>query len=158
MKTVFITECTGISVKDALIFDLSETKINYCTGCWSCWWKTPGICIYKELQDFYRGYVNADKAIFYAKLQEGFVSCKIKSLFDRMIPLFLPYTSFSNGGTFHTPRYPKYPDIEFYYDYDFKNEDDYNIFYDYVHKVFDQFHSQEIKIRHISDLTKGGIL
>lgn len=157
MKTILIKECTDVPIQALHTFDLSETKINDCVGCWSCWWKTPGRCIYKDLEIFYREYVNADKAIFYVKLHEGFISSKLKSLFDRMIPLFLPYTSFSKGGTFHTPRYPKYPDIEFYYDYDFKFEEDYNIFYDYVYKVFEQFHSHEIKILHISHLEKEGI-
>lgn len=158
MKTVLIREFTNnVSNQDAYIFDLSKTRINNCVGCWSCWWKTPGQCIYKDLEDFYRGYVNADKAIFYAKLNEGFISSKMKSLFDRMIPLFLPYTSFRDGGTFHTPRYPKYPNVEFYYDYDFKDEESYRLFYDYVYKVFVQFHSQEIKIFHVSELEKEGI-
>jgi len=81
----------------------------------------------------------------------------MKMLFDRMIPLFLPYTSFHDGGTFHTPRYPKYPNIVFYYDYEFNDEESYKIFYDYVRKVFVQFHSQEIKILHISEIEKEGI-
>jgi len=70
MKTVLINECTDTSIQDAFIFDLSETKINQCIGCWTCWWRTPGKCIYKDLEDFYRAYVNADQAVFYAKLEE----------------------------------------------------------------------------------------
>jgi len=27
---------------------LSEFDINYCSGCYSCWFKTPGICIKKD--------------------------------------------------------------------------------------------------------------
>lgn len=158
MRTIFIRDCTNSSVQGATIFDLQETKINNCIGCWSCWWKTPGVCIYKDLEAFYRGYVNADSAVFCVKLNEGFVSSKMKSLLDRMIPLFLPYTSFRDGGTFHTPRYPKYPNVEFYYDYDFKDEESYKIFYDYVYKVFVQFHSPEIKILHVSELEKEEIL
>lgn len=157
MKTIVIKEFGDYIQPDAVYFDLEKVDIKNCVGCWSCWWKTPGICIHKDLEDYYRAYVNADRAVFYAKLNEGFISSKMKALFDRMIPLFLPYTTFRNGGTYHTPRYPKYPNVEFYYDYDFKDEEDYKIFYNYVHKVFEQFYSQDIKILHISNLSKEGI-
>ncbi|TCL54087.1 hypothetical protein EDD76_1223 [Kineothrix alysoides] len=155
MKLIVIREFGNYTTTDALCFDMEKLNIKNCIGCWTCWWKSPGICIHNDLEDFYRGYVGADKAIFYAKLQEGFISSKMKSLFDRMIPLFLPYTSFRDGGTFHAPRYPQYPNIEFYYDYDFKNEEDLKIFSDYIYKVFKQFYSPEIKVLHISESEKG---
>ncbi len=157
MKQLLINECTDVRRNDVIIFDLAETKINHCIGCWTCWWKTPGKCIYKDLEQFYRAYVNADQAIFCAKLQEGFISSKMKSLFDRMIPLFLPYTIFRNGGTYHSPRYPKYPDVKFYYDYDFEDEESYRIFCDYIYKVFDQFHAKKINILHISESKEGSL-
>ena len=158
MKTLFIRETTDKTWPSATLFDLSEATFNHCIGCWSCWWKTPGVCIHKDLETFYRAYVNADKAVFLAKLQDGFVSCKMKSLFDRMIPLFLPYTTFRNGGTYHVPRYPRYPDVEFYYDFDFKDDADEAIFQDYMTKVFEQFHSKHVKIAPVSRLEKEGML
>ncbi len=157
MSTVMIKECTEVPFSDVFTVDLSQTEVNHCIGCWTCWWRTPGKCIYKDLEFFYRAYVNADQAVFYAKLHEGFVSSKMKALFDRMIPLFLPYTSFSNGGTYHTPRYPKYPNVIFYYDYDFEDEEDYRIFHDYIYKVFNQFHAKEISILNISELRNGSL-
>lgn len=158
MKTVFIRESTDRSLPDASLFDLSEAQFHPCIGCWSCWWKTPGVCIHKDLEDFYRDYVNAGKVVFWAKPQQGFISSQMKSLFDRMIPLFLPYTTFRNGGTYHRPRYPRYPDIEFYYDYDFQDDEDYQIFHAYVYKVFEQFHAWRIKIAPVSDFEKEGVV
>lgn len=43
----------------------------------------------------------------------------MKTLFDRMIPLFMLYTSISTGESMHVMRYDKYPDIEFYYEGEF---------------------------------------
>lgn len=150
MKTLVIREFGDYKVPDAICIDLEKTELKNCVGCWTCWWKTPGVCVYKDLENYYRGYVNADKAIFFAKLESGFVSNRLKTLFDRMIPLVLPYTTFAEGGTWHTPRYPKYPDIVFYYDYDFQDKEDAGIFHDYIQRVFTQFYSKEICIRHIS--------
>ena len=151
MKTVLISECSDYNIPHTALLDLSTIKVKGCTGCWTCWWKTPGKCIQHDLDDFYRSYLNSDKAIFIAKLENGFISGNMKSLFDRMIPHFLPYCAFANGGTMHMPRYKKYPDIEFYYDYQFENQDVYNIFFDYINKVFTQFYSKNILIKNVSD-------
>ncbi len=29
---------------DVQLFSLNKMNLHYCTGCWSCWWKTPGRC------------------------------------------------------------------------------------------------------------------
>ena len=107
MNTLMIREFGDFRIPDSNCFDLTKINIADCIGCWTCWWKTPGICIHEDLADFYRSYINADKVIIFAKLENGFVSSKLKTLLDRMIPLFLPYTIFEKGGTWHVPRYPK---------------------------------------------------
>ena len=90
MNTLMIREFGDFRIPDSNCFDLTKTNIADCIGCWTCWWKTPGICIHEDLADFYRSYINADKVIIFAKLENGFVSSKLKTLLDRMIPLFLP--------------------------------------------------------------------
>lgn len=66
MKTIVIKETTDISLKNAFTFNLAELKISHCVGCWTCWWKTPGRCIYQDLNEFYHEYITAEKAIFFA--------------------------------------------------------------------------------------------
>lgn len=147
MKTVIIKECAGVNVPEVATLDLGQTAVQDCTGCWTCWWKTPGRCIYKDLDAFYREYVTADKAIYFAKVTKGFVSGNIKTLFDRMIPLYLPYVTYSTGESMHDPRYEKYPDVEFYYDGDFDTEEGQQIFEDYIKRVFYQFHSENFVVK-----------
>lgn len=150
MKTLVIKEFGNFTVPGADYLDLSKADHKNCIGCWTCWWKTPGICIYKDLEGFYRNYVNADRAIIFAKLEHGFVSARLKTLLDRMIPIVLPYTVIQKGGSWHRPRYPKYPDIEFYYDSEFADEEESELLRDYIQKVFEQFHSKKINIRPVS--------
>lgn len=114
MKTFIIKEFDNFEIGNSRCYNLNQKELRNCVGCWTCWWKTPGICVFNDMEDFYRGYVNADKVIIFAKLEHGFVTSKMKTLLDRMIPMFLPYR-----GTWHTPRYPKYPDVTFYHDYNF---------------------------------------
>ena len=157
MNTLMIREFGDFRIPDSNCFDLTKTNIADCIGCWTCWWKTPGICIHEDLADFYRSYINADKVIIFAKLENGFVSSKLKTLLDCMIPLFLPYTIFEKGGTWHVPRYPKYPAIEFYFNYEFEEEADAHILHDYIHKVIEQFHSKEICIGHVSQFQEASL-
>ncbi|MGL5347254.1 MAG: hypothetical protein ACRDA3_07875 [Peptostreptococcaceae bacterium] len=154
MRTVIINECNSELNKSDILLDLSEQDPSECSGCWTCWWTTPGRCVFKDLDEFYRGYINSDKAIFFAKVSQGFVSGKLKTLFDRMIPLFMPYTSVSSGESMHLTRYDRYPDIEFYYDGKFISEEGRKVYEDYVYRVFYQFHSRNIVIKPISEYVK----
>lgn len=156
MKTIVIRECTDISIDNAYTFDLSEIDIDHCIGCWTCWWKTPGRCMFKDLNEFYHEYITADKAIYFAKITKGFISGNLKSLFDRMIPLYLPYTTYKTGESMHVKRYEKYPDIEFYYDGQFYTADGREIFEQYISRVFYQFYSPNITVGPVESFRLNG--
>lgn len=151
MKTIVIKELDNINIKNHYVLDFSKKGIKDCCGCWTCWWKTPGKCAFKDLNDFYHEYVTADKAIFFGKVKMGFVSGDMKSLFDRMIPLFMPYTAIDSGESMHVMRYDKYPDIEFYYEGEFISEPAKKVFEDYIQRVFYMFFSKNIKVAHVSE-------
>lgn len=157
MKTIVIKEGMDISIENAYNFDLSKIDIAPCVGCWSCWWKTPGKCTKKDLNEFFHEYITSDKAVYFAKVTQGFVSGNLKSLFDRMIPLYLPYTTYKSGESMHVKRYEKYPDIEFYYYGEFATEDGRKIFEEYIGRVFYQFYSKNIIVKPFKEFhLKGG--
>lgn len=154
MKTVVIKEYGNSIYADKYTLDLEKVPIKQCCGCWTCWWKTPGRCIYKDLDAFYHEYITADKAIYFSKVTKGFVSGNLKTLFDRMLPLYLPHISTATGESMHVPRYDKYPDIEFYYEGQFETPEGRQVFEDYIHRVFYQFHSNNIVIKPIEEYNK----
>lgn len=151
MKTVVIRELGNYGVEAIYELDLTKNQIKDCTGCWSCWLKTPGRCINKDLDEFYTKYLEADKVVIFSKITKGFVSGNLKSLFDRMIPLFLPYVEVSTGESRHIPRYERYPEIEFYYDGNFVTKDGRQIFEDYIYRTFDQFASKNITVKALKE-------
>lgn len=142
MKTVVIREWGEFEIPSQYILDLTKITVKDCIGCWSCWLKTPGRCIHKDLDQFYKEYLDADKVIIFSKVSQGFVSGNLKTLFDRMIPLFLPYITYKTGESMHIPRYEKYPEIEVYYQDDFASIEDKEIYEDYIYRTFYQFHSK----------------
>lgn len=155
MSLVVINELENIKIPDADILDIRSHDISDCTGCWSCWWKTPGRCAFTDLDGFFNKYIAADKAIYFAKVSKNFVSGNLKTLFDRMIPLYLPYTTFKTGESMHVPRYDKYPEVEFYYEGELAGTS-LAVFTDYIHRVFYQFYSKLTLIEHISKYDNRG--
>ena len=140
MKTVIVRENGDAAPEGAFVLDLNDTPVRDCTGCWSCWQKTPGRCAHHDLDEFYRAFLAADKVIFYTKASNGFVSGRLKTLFDRMIPHYLPYTSYKTGESMHVPRYAHYPDVEVYYEGDFISAEEQALYEEYIERVFYQFH------------------
>ncbi len=141
-SNIVIKEYDGFELPSRYTLDLRETTVKDCTGCWSCWLKTPGRCAYKDLDEFYKEYLAAEKVVIFSKVTQGFVSGDLKTLFDRMIPLFLPYITYKTGESMHVPRYEKYPDIEFHYQGEFSTIEDQKIYEDYIHRTFYQFYSK----------------
>jgi hypothetical protein len=92
--------------------DLAEMNIHYCTGCWSCWVKTPGRCMFRDdMEPIYPKIVAADLLIYAAPLVMGFVHSSLKKAMDRTIPILLPYFGIHHGECHHYLRYPKVPDL-----------------------------------------------
>ena len=95
-------------------FKLREMKIHPCRGCFDCWLKTPGRCVFKDHSyDICREYINADFVLYASPLILGFPSSTLKHAMDRLIPLVLPYIELvDNQECHHMKRYDReYPPI-----------------------------------------------
>jgi len=158
MKNVYITEIAGYPDKEAegYVLDLSETSLRDCLGCWNCWLKTPGRCVHHDLDDFYRAFIGADRAVFYIKASMGFVSGNLKTLLDRMIPHYLPYIRYTTGESMHAPRYAAYPRVEAYYTGEFISVEERQVLEDYLSRVFCQFQARSAVVRPLADEGAGG--
>lgn len=112
--TAFV-EQLAISYPDTVTVDLWKLDVmnlNYCIGCWNCWWKTPGECIHHDdAVPIFRSVIAADLVIFASPLLAGFTSSSLKKITDRLIVLVHPYIILKNGENHHLKRYPKYPKI-----------------------------------------------
>jgi len=89
---------------------LRELDIRPCTGCWSCWWKTPGLCsVSDDTHRLRRDYLHADLVLLASPLRMGFPSALLKTVIDKLIPLYHPYIELGHGECVHRPRYDRYP-------------------------------------------------
>ena len=126
------------------IFDLGKLTVNQCTGCFSCWLKTPGECIFKDsMEEIYTEIVKADIMIFVSPVKTGFVSGRIKTFMDRLIPLILPDFKIVNNEFHHKERYGKYPVLGIILEKTEKSrESDINIIKKFFERFSLNFHSK----------------
>lgn len=88
------------------LFTVRDMDINYCCGCFSCWIKTPGLCVFKDDMDaVLRSLACTNYLMIISPLISGFLSSETKRTLDRIIPTVLPYIQAFNGECHHPKRY-----------------------------------------------------
>jgi len=90
------------------LFTIEDMDINYCCGCFNCWVKTPGVCIFKDdMEKVLKSIVDTDVLLFVSPINAGFITSEAKRAMDRIIPVLLPYINIFDGESHHVPRYDK---------------------------------------------------
>ena len=98
-------EATGAEVTKHYITDLD---INGCTGCFSCWWKTPGKCIHRDDMDWVLpAILESDITVFATPVYHDNIIHYLQRLRERTLPLALPEFILTDGETTHPGRYNK---------------------------------------------------
>lgn len=129
MRTVIIGDKTdksnlGESIKDGVknlfetsgaeysFYEVGKEDLNFCVGCFGCWTKTPGVCVFNDLgREINREFVNSDVVVLLSPVRYGCYSTAIKRVWDRSIPIILPFFKKINNEVHHAPRYSKYPEL-----------------------------------------------
>ena len=95
-------------------FKLKDYNIKECTGCYTCWTKSPGKCIFdnKKVGDdmamLRQKYREADLVVFASPLYIFNVSGILKTFMDRLLPVLQPYMLLNdNGNIMHPDRFPE---------------------------------------------------
>ncbi len=95
---------------NAVNYSIKDMNLKFCTGCWSCWWKTPGECSIKDGADeIFKSVIHSDFLLLSSPMIAGFVSSELKKIMDRLIVLLHPYIQMINGESHHHKRYDSYP-------------------------------------------------
>lgn len=85
---------------------LKDKRIDYCVGCFTCWTKTPGICIHKDdMPELLEKMRPADVLVYASPLYVYTVTAQMKAFLDRMIPLLSPYIVKRGDQFIHPRRY-----------------------------------------------------
>jgi putative NADPH-quinone reductase len=91
---------------------LAQKKINPCTGCLTCWFKTPGKCVFDDdMTDLLEKVKQSDLAVFATPLYVDNVSGMMKNFMDRFMPLLDAHIETDEHGESVHKLNQKLPDI-----------------------------------------------
>lgn len=91
MVEAFLAGAQGAGAEVENVF-LAEKKIRHCLGCFSCWLKSPGVCIQADgMEELLEKYLSADVAVFATPLHNDNVSALMKNFIDRLLPAGDPH-------------------------------------------------------------------
>src|SRR5512134_1280881 len=90
---------------------LRELAIAPCTGCFGCWTRTPGECVFPDdSRDVLRSYIGSDVVVYATPVTFGGYSSLLKAALDRIIlPALDPRFTVRGGEVHHRLRYRRYP-------------------------------------------------
>ncbi|MBW1680791.1 MAG: NAD(P)H-dependent oxidoreductase [Deltaproteobacteria bacterium] len=72
---------------------LRERNIKNCVGCFTCWTKTPGVCILQDdmTKDLLPRWLEADLAVYATPLYHYTVNASMKAFIERTLPVLQPF-------------------------------------------------------------------
>ena len=89
------------------IFRVAELTVHPCIGCFSCWLRTPGECVFADDgRAIARAFVQSDARIYLTPVSFGGYSGTLKTAINRMIPTISPLFQQVHGEIHHRLRYP----------------------------------------------------
>jgi multimeric flavodoxin WrbA/putative sterol carrier protein len=96
------------------VVELRKKSVKHCIGCFTCWTKTPGVCIHKDdmTNELFPKWRDSDLVIYATPLYHFTLNATMKAFIERTLPFLEPYMEDHGGETSHPARY-KHPKVVF---------------------------------------------
>ena len=97
---------------DVEVVHLRKKKVNNCIGCFTCWTKTPGVCLHKDdmTGELFPKWAGADLVIYASPLYHFTVNAEMKAFVERTLPALEPFFEDHKAGTGHPWRF-RHPSV-----------------------------------------------
>ncbi len=91
---------------DVEIVQLRQKNVKNCIGCYTCWTKTPGLCLHQDdmTRELYPKWLAADLVVYATPLYHFTVNATLKTFIERTLPILLPFFEEHKGRTRHPLR------------------------------------------------------
>jgi multimeric flavodoxin WrbA/putative sterol carrier protein len=99
---------------DVEVVELRKKTVKNCIGCFTCWTKTPGVCIHKDdmSRELYPKWTESDLVVYATPLYHFLMNASMKAFIERTLPLLEPFLVSREGRTHH-PMRGKHPKMVF---------------------------------------------
>ena len=89
------------------VVDLRKKTIRNCSGCFTCWTKTPGLCIHKDdmTGELFPKFIESDLVVYATPLYHFTVNATMKAFIERTLPILQPFFEERGDATKHPMRY-----------------------------------------------------
>jgi multimeric flavodoxin WrbA len=92
---------------------LREKKIKQCQGCFTCWTKTPGKCIFTDdVADIMQKINESDLVVFASPLYHFGIIALMKKFIERTLPMIQPFLVVREDGKTTHPHRKGYKDTQ----------------------------------------------
>jgi multimeric flavodoxin WrbA/putative sterol carrier protein len=91
---------------DVETVQLRQKKVKYCIGCFTCWTKTPGVCVQKDdmTNELFPKFLAADLVVLATPLYHFTVNANMKAFIERTLPMVEPFLNRLGDATTHPMR------------------------------------------------------
>jgi multimeric flavodoxin WrbA len=109
-KTAMMLDALVQGMRDAgaevEVIPLRKKTVKNCIGCFTCWTKTPGVCIHQDdmANELFPKWLEADIVVYATPLYHFTVNATMKAFIERTLPIFEPFMVRVNGKTIHPLR------------------------------------------------------
>ncbi len=85
---------------------LRDKKVKNCIGCFTCWTKTPGVCVQKDdmTNEIFPKWLEADICVYATPLYHYTVNAEMKAFIERTLPVVEPFMYRKDDRTHHPLR------------------------------------------------------
>ena len=93
---------------DVDIVNLRQKRIKNCIGCFTCWTKTPGLCVHKDdmTTEIFPKWRAADMAVYATPLYYHSMNAAMSTFKERTLPASQPFfEQDAHGNTYHPLRH-----------------------------------------------------
>jgi hypothetical protein len=86
--------------------ELRKKTIRHCSGCFTCWTKTPGVCIHKDdmTNELFPKWLESDLVVYASPLYHFTINAEMKAFIERTLPILEPFFLNRDGQTHHPLR------------------------------------------------------
>ena len=88
------------------VVELRKKTIHYCAGCFTCWTKTPGLCIHQDdmTRELFPKWLASDLVVYASPLYHYTINAAMKAFIERTLPVVQPFLERHKETTHHPLR------------------------------------------------------